>query len=146
VTTIAPQAALAPTGERLGALPRQFVRFAVVGVANTGLFLVIYLLFRTVATATVANLLATLLTTITGTFANGKVTFGVRGLITARQHVKSLAVTVLGTVITTAAVNMAGGSATWEIGALVVASGVVGGARFVLLRHWVFGQAERLVT
>jgi putative flippase GtrA len=138
VTTIAPQAALASTGERLGALPRQFVRFVAVGVVNTGLFLVIYLLFRTVGTATVANLLASLLTTITGTCANGKVTFGVSGLITVRQHVKSVAVTVLGIVSTTVAVNMAGDSEMWELVVLIVASGVVGAARFVLLRHWVF--------
>jgi putative flippase GtrA len=140
VTTIAPQAALTPTGERLGVLPRQFARFAVVGVVNTGLFLVIYLLFRMVATATAANLLATSLTTISGTFANGKVTFGVSGLITMRQHVKSLAVTVLGVMITTFAVNMAGGDQTWELAALVVASGAAGAVRFVLLRHWVFEQ------
>jgi putative flippase GtrA len=138
VTTIAPSAALAPAGERLGALPRQFMRFIAVGVANTGLFLVIYLLFRTVETATVANLLATLLTTITGTCANGKVTFGVHGLITVRQHTKSMAVTVLGAVITTAAVNMAGDSGIGELVALIAASGVAGAARFVLLRHWVF--------
>ncbi len=140
MTTIAPQAALTPTGERLGVLPRQFARFAVVGVVNTGLFLVIYLLFRMVATATAANLLATSLTTISGTFANGKVTFGVSGLITMRQHVKSLAVTVLGVMITTFAVNMAGGDQTWELAALVVASGAAGAVRFVLLRHWVFEQ------
>jgi putative flippase GtrA len=139
VTTIAPpQAALAPTGERLGALSRQFVRFIAVGVVNTGLFLVIYLLFRTVGTATVANLLATVLTTVAGTCVNGKVTFGVSGLITVRQHVKSMAVTVLGVVITTVAVNMAGGGEMSELVALIVASGVAGAGRFVLLRHWVF--------
>lgn len=138
MTTIASQATLAPSEERPGVLPRQFVRFAAVGAVNTGLFLVIYLLFRMVATATVANLLATLLTTISGTFANGKVTFGVSGLITLRQHMKSLAVTVLGIVITTFAVNMADGGTMWELATLVVASGAAGAVRFVLLRRWVF--------
>jgi putative flippase GtrA len=114
------------------------VRFAAVGVLNTGLFLVLYLLFRTVSTATVANLVATVLTTIAGTWVNGKVTFGVSGLITVRQHVKSMAVTGLGMVFTTVAVNMAGGSQLGELAALVLASGVVGGVRFLLLRHWVF--------
>lgn len=140
MTTIVRQTALAPTGAGLGALPRQFVRFAAVGVANTGLFLVIYLLFRTVTTATVANLLAALLTTVASTCVNGRVTFGVSGLITVRQHVKSMAITVLGMVITTVAANMAAGSEMRELVALVVASGVAGAARFVLLRHWVFGS------
>ncbi|MFC0111314.1 GtrA family protein [Kibdelosporangium aridum] len=137
MTTIAPQAALAPTGDRLGTMPRQFVRFAVIGVANTGLSLVFYVLFRMVVTATVANLVATLLTTVIGTVVNGKVTFGVRGMVTVGQHAKSMAVTALGIVITTVAVNIVGGS-TGELVALTVASGVAGGLRFLLLRHWVF--------
>ncbi|RSM72372.1 hypothetical protein DMH04_42830 [Kibdelosporangium aridum] len=137
MTTIAPQAALAPTGDRLGTMPRQFVRFAVIGVANTGLFLVFYLLFRTVVTATMANLVATVLTTVIGTVVNGKVTFGVRGLITVWQHAKGMSLTVLGFVITTVAVNMVSGG-VGELVALTVASGVAGGVRFLLLRYWVF--------
>lgn len=138
MTTIVRQPTLNPSGE-LGALPRQFVRFAAIGVANTGLFLVIYMVFRTVTTATVANLVAALLTTVAGTCLNGKVTFRVSGLITVRQHAKSMAVTVLGIVITTIAANMAGGNEMRELVALVVASGLAGAVRFVLLRHWVFG-------
>ena len=140
MTTIAPRAALVPTCGRLGTLPSQFFRFITVGVANLGLSLVFYLLFRMLATATAANLVATVLTTIIGTVANGRVTFGVRGQITAWQHVKSMAVTVLGFGITTVAVNMAGGSAPGELFALIVTSGVAGGVRFVLLRHWVFDR------
>lgn len=129
-------------------MPHQFVRFAVVGVVNTVLFLALYLVFRTVASATVANLLATWLTTLTGTSANGKVTFGVKGPISLRHHVKSMLVTGLGWVITTVAVNMVdtGGGEMGELVVLVVASGAAGAVRFMLLRHWVFGTTASDTT
>ncbi|MCE7010905.1 GtrA family protein [Kibdelosporangium philippinense] len=139
MTTFAPRAALAPTGE----MQRQFVRFIVIGVANTGLSLAFYLLFRVVTTATVANLAATVLTTVIGTILNGRLTFGVRGLISVSQHAKSMAVTVLGFVITTVAVNMADGSAMGEMAALIVSSGVAGAVRFILMRYWVFTAPAR---
>jgi putative flippase GtrA len=122
------------------ALPRQFARFVAVGVVNTGLFLVVYLGFRLVASAGVATVLATLLTTVTGTSANGRVTFG--GPVGMRHHVKSLAVTVLGMVITSAAVDTfgAGDSRLGELVVLVVASTAAGAVRFALLRYWVFGS------
>jgi hypothetical protein len=53
---------------------------------------------------------ATLLTTLTGTRANGKVTFGVAGAIGMRHHARSMAVTETGMVITTAAVDTFGPS------------------------------------
>ncbi|HEX6361023.1 GtrA family protein [Actinophytocola sp.] len=118
----------------------QFVRFAAVGVVNTALSLAVYLLFRTVLSATAANVLATVLTTIAGTSANGRVTFG--GSVHMRHHVKSMAVTGLGVVITTAAVDMVVGAGQLaELAVLIVASAVAGAVRFVLMRHWVFGSA-----
>lgn len=132
MTVIAPQA---PT-IALGRLPRQFVRYAVVGVANTGLFLALYLVLRLVLSATAANLLATLLTTVAGTTANGRVTFGVP--VRPHQHVKSIAITGLSLAISTAAVNLAGLGTLGELAVLVAAGIVTGAMRFVLLRHWVF--------
>jgi putative flippase GtrA len=132
VTVIAPEVSVSRP-----VLPRQFVRFAAVGLLNTAVFLVVYLLFRTVVSATAANLLATFLTTLTGTSANGKVTFGVHGPIGLRQHARSMAVTILGLVITTVAVNLAG-TAVSELVVLVMSGAVAGGIRFVLMRHWVF--------
>jgi putative flippase GtrA len=119
-------------------LRSQFVRFAAVGMANTALSLAVYLAFRTVVSATTANLLATLLTTIAGTSANGKVTFG--STVHMRHHVKSMAVTGLGIVITTGAVDMLGTGAGQlaEAAVLIAASAVAGIVRFVLMRHWVF--------
>ncbi|WP_285507093.1 GtrA family protein [Actinokineospora sp. NBRC 105648] len=139
MTVIAPRTSLVPTV----ALPRHLVRFAAVSVANTVLFLAVYLLFRTVLPATGANVLATVLTTVTGTAANGRVTFGVDGAIGVRRHLKSMAITVLGLVITTGAVSLvgAGGGTVDEMAVLVVAGAVAGGLRFALLRHWVFAPA-----
>ncbi|MEU5695904.1 GtrA family protein [Actinosynnema sp. NPDC020468] len=132
-----------PTFPRLAlpAVSRDLVRFAAVGVVNTGVFLLLYLAFRTVLPVVVANVLATVLTTIAGTSANGRVTFRVTGPVGVRRHAKSLVVTVLGLAITTGAVDLVGsGSAAGEVLVLVVASAVAGSARFVLMRHWVFGR------
>jgi putative flippase GtrA len=136
VTTIAPPAVLAPA-ERAPALTVQFVRFAAVGVVTTGLFVGLYLVFRTVASATLANLIATVLTTVSGTRINGRVTFDVRGPIRLRHHVKSLLVTGLGLAITTYAVTLVTGEFA-EVVVLVLASGVAGAVRFVLMRQWVY--------
>lgn len=137
MTTIAPPLARTLTS----GVSRQFVRFAAVGVVNTGLFLAVYLAFRTVVPAGPAALLATLLTTVTGTCASGKVAFGVDGPVSVRHHVKSMAVTGLGIVITSAAVSTfgAGAGQLGELAVLVAASAAAGAVRFVLLRHWVFG-------
>jgi len=122
------------------ALPRQFVRFVAVGVVNTGLFLVVYLGFRLVVSAGVATVLATVLTTVTGTSANGKMIFD--SPVGLRHHVKSMAVTGLGMVITSAAVDTfgAGRGRLGELVVLVMASAVAGTVRFLLLRYWVFGS------
>lgn len=129
-----------PAAAAPDALPRQFARFVAVGVVNTGLFLAVYLLFRTLLPAVVANVLATWLTTVIGTKVNGKVTFGVQGAIGLGHHVKSLAVTLLGLAITTGAVDMVAtdGNAMAELVVLTVASGAAGAVRFALLRVWVF--------
>lgn len=124
------------------ALSRQFVRFVAVGVVNTGLFLVVYLAFRFVASPAVATVLATTLTTVTGTSANGKVAFGIDGPVRVRHHVKSMAITVLGMVITSFAVDTfgAGAGEVRELVVLVVASTVAGAVRFALMRYWVFSS------
>lgn len=138
MTTIAPRLTRTlPSG-----VSRQFVRFVAVGVVNTALFLAVYLVFRLVVPAGPAALLATLLTTVTGTCASGKVAFDVAGPVSLRHHVKSMAVSGLGTVITSAAVSTIGTGAGQfgELAVLVAASTVAGAVRFVLLRHWVFGR------
>ncbi|MFD9741192.1 GtrA family protein [Umezawaea sp. NPDC059074] len=117
----------------------RLTRFAGVGVLNTVLFLGVYLAFRTALPTTAASLVATALTTVTGTIANGRVTFGVTGPIALRGHLKSLVVTGLGLVITTGAVTVAGtGGSVDELGVLIAASAVAGVVRFALMGRWVF--------
>jgi putative flippase GtrA len=122
--------------------PRQLVRFAAVGSASTGLFLVLYLILRIPFSPPVANVFGTVLTTLAGTMANGRLTFGVSGMIGARQHLKGLLITALGLAITTAAVAGLGtGGAVVECLVLIAASAAAGGVRFALYRHWVFRGA-----
>ncbi|MET1071708.1 MAG: GtrA family protein [Umezawaea sp.] len=128
---------------RFGGWPRELARFAAVGVLNTGLFLLLYLAFRVALPVTVASLLATGVTAVTGTVANGRVTFRVEGAIDLARHLKSLVVTGVGLVVTTGAVGLVGtgGSAVDEVVVLVVASAVAGVVRFVLMGRWVFRAA-----
>ncbi len=143
MTVIAPPAP-APAAPA-GALPRQFARFLAVGVLNTVLFLGIYLTFRIVASATIANALSTILTTVAGTRLNGKMTFGITGHIRLSHHVKSFAVTGLGIAITSGAITTiaVGQGELSELTVLVLASMVAGAVRFVLLRYWVFAEAHQ---
>jgi putative flippase GtrA len=122
-----------------GTKPRiagQFVRFVAVGAVNTVLFLAVYLMFRTVVSATAASLLANGLTTITGTRANGTVTFGVVGAIRLGRYLRSMVITGLGLLITTGAVSVIHTGS--EVLVLLAAGAVAGLLRFVLLRYWVF--------
>jgi putative flippase GtrA len=141
MTVLAADRATTAVRPRFAVVRRQAARFVAVGVANTALFLVLYVLFRVVLPATAANVLATMLTTVTGTNANGRVTFAVGGRIGLRHQLKGVAVTVLGLVITTGAVGAVdlGDSVPGELVVLIVASAVAGTVRFALLRTWVFG-------
>src|SRR5256885_6003366 len=59
--------------------PARFTRFAIVGVASTIAYVLIYLALRDLLPAWTANTLALILTTIANTAANRRFTFGVRG-------------------------------------------------------------------
>lgn len=120
-------------------LTGQLIRFTAVGIGSTGLFLVIYLVLRTLLTPTAANVVATVITTMVGTGANGRITFGVESTIGPREHLKGLAIAGVGLAITTAAVNaFSTGSTLLELVVLTAAGAVAGGLRFALLRYWVF--------
>lgn len=75
VTDLRPAPAAPPWGPRV----RKLVRFGVVGVASTVAYALLYLLFRQVLDAFVANTLALLLTAVANTAANRRLTFGVSG-------------------------------------------------------------------
>ena len=60
-------------------LVREFGSFAVIGVASTLAYLVIYLLLREGLRAQAANAIALLVTAVANTAANRRLTFGLRG-------------------------------------------------------------------
>jgi putative flippase GtrA len=133
-------------------LPAQLLRFAAVGVASTGLYALLFLLFRGAMAAWGANALALALSAIANTAANRRLTFGRRGRRElARHHVQGFAVFGLCLALTTGTlwllnVFAPGASSAVELAALCIANALGTLLRFVLLRLWVFGPrgaAER---
>lgn len=123
---------------------RQMGRFALIGVASTLAYVLIYLALRGAMGAQAANLLALLVTAVGNTAANRRITFGVRGRSAALRHqVEGLGVFALGLLLTSgalAALHAASPSPprSLEVAVLVVANAAATLARFVLLRGWVF--------
>jgi len=125
-------------------LLRQLVRFAVVGVASTVAYAVLYLLLRGPFGAQAANVTALLVTAVANTAANRRVTFGISGRNrTATHQGQGLVVFGLAWALTSgslallAAVAPTAGRVT-ELAVLVVANLGATVLRFVLLRQWVF--------
>jgi putative flippase GtrA len=125
-------------------LLRQLVRFAVVGVASTVAYAVLYLLLRGPFGAQAANVTALLVTAVANTAANRRVTFGISGRDRAATHQgQGLVVFGLAWALTSgslallAAVAPTAGRVT-ELAVLGVANLGATVLRFVLLRHWVF--------
>ncbi|MFZ0159983.1 MAG: GtrA family protein [Kineosporiaceae bacterium] len=128
-------------------LSRQLIRFAAIGAASTGAYLVLYLLLRPLG-AQQANAIALLVTAIANTAANRRLTFAVRGPERRiRNQLQGLVVFAAGLAVTSGALALMHGlladpGRLWEVAALVVANGMATLLRFVLLRTWVFdGQA-----
>ncbi len=123
---------------------RQAARFALIGVASTLAYVLLYLLLRGAMGAQAANLLALLITAVGNTAANRRITFGVRGREAALRHqVEGLGVFLLGLTLTSgslAALHAASAAPprAAEVAVLVVANAAATLARFVLLRSWVF--------
>ena len=120
------------------------VRFAVVGVASTVAYALLFLLLRGTFGAQAANFAALLLTAIANTAANRRLTFGFHGPPGAIRHqCQGLIVFALGWGLT--AGSLAGLHATAptaphavELAVLVVANLAATVLRFVMLRRWVF--------
>jgi putative flippase GtrA len=127
-----------------GAMPRQLVRFAVIGVASTVANLALFALLRTVTGAIAANVLALLVISVANTAANRRLTFGVRGRDGAARHqMQGLVVVALGLGLTTGALALLGAvapdaSRVVELTVIVLANAVATALRFVLFRSWVF--------
>ena len=131
-----------PPGVPAG-LPRQLARFAVIGVASTLAYAVLFLLLRHTMDAQAANLLALLITAVANTAANRRLTFGVVGAGAARHQFQGLIVFALGLGLTsgslallTALPGTPGRFA--ELSVLVLANLAATVLRFVLMRHWIF--------
>jgi len=122
-------------------LPLQVASFAVVGVASTIAYVLLYLLLRGVMSAQAANVLSLLATAVANTAVNRRLTFGISGRrYAARHQVKGLIAFGVGLALTSgalAALNHPGRGL--EVSVLVAANLVATVIRFVLYRTWVFG-------
>ena len=131
-------------GRRSGELALQIARFAVVGIASTTAYLVLFLLLRGVMSAQAANVLSLLVTAVANTAANRRLTFGISGRRHAARHqVKGLIAFGIGLALTSgalAALNHP--SRGVEVSVLIAANLVATVIRFVLYRTWVFGKSR----
>jgi putative flippase GtrA len=127
-----------------GELLLQMVSFAVVGVASTIAYVLLYLLLRGVMSAQAANVLSLLATAVANTAANRRLTFGISGRLNAARHqVKGLIAFGIGLALTSGALAaLHSPSRGLEISVLVAANLVATVIRFVLYRTWVFGRSK----
>ncbi|KQW47642.1 sugar translocase [Nocardioides sp. Root1257] len=131
-----------------GRLGLQVAMFALVGVASTIAYAVLFLLLSTRVSSFTANLLALLLTAVANTAVNRRLTFGVRGREGAWGHqLRGLIVFAIGLGVTSGSLWLlhASGSPSRgvEVAVLTVANLVVTILRFVAMRAWVFARRPR---
>ena len=139
----------APSGGRRhvlsGELRVQVASFAVVGIASTIAYVLLYLLLRGVMSAQPANVVSLLVTAVANTAANRRLTFGISGRQHAARHqVKGLIAFGIGLALTSgalAALPPHTGRGL-EVSVLVAANLVATVIRFVLYRTWVFGKSR----
>ena len=129
---------------RSAELPLQVVSFAVVGVASTIAYLLLYLLLRVVMSAQAANAASLLVTAVANTAANRRLTFGISGRQHAARHqVKGLIAVGIGLALTSGALAvLPSANRGLEVLVLVAANLVATVIRFVLYRTWVFGKSR----
>ncbi len=129
---------------RRALLLHQLVRFALVGVASTVAYMLLYLVLAEVVGAQAANFTALVLTAVANTAANRRLTFGVRGASgLATHHGQGLVVFALAWTLTAGSLwllhtTAPGAARGTELAVLVAANLVATLLRFVLLRVWVF--------
>jgi putative flippase GtrA len=136
-------------GRRPGELPLQVVSFAVVGIASTIAYVLLYLLLRGAMSAQAANVLSLLVTAVANTAANRRLTFGISGRRHAARHqIKGLIAVGIGLALTSGALaalhstTLNHPSRGVEVSVLVAANLVATVIRFVLYRTWVFGKSR----
>ncbi len=134
-----------------GRLGLQVAMFALVGVASTVAYAVLYLLLRGPLSAFGANLVALVVTTLANTAANRRLTFGVRGRRHAVRHqARGLVVFGVGLGVTSGALWLLHADGHTHHGAevvmLTVANLAVTVMRFVAMRTWVFRRGGRALS
>jgi putative flippase GtrA len=133
-----------PTVRSIAAEARSF---ATIGIVSTIAYVVLFTALRSVASATIANGVALILTAIGNTAANRRLTFGKTGRASLlRDHAAGLAAFGIALAITTGAVGLLERVASnpgraLEIIVLVAANALATVTRFVFLRSWI--SAER---
>jgi putative flippase GtrA len=132
-----------PSRGRLGRLGREALTFASIGAVSTAAYAVLFLAFRALSGAVVANALALVVTAVGNTAANRRFTFGVRdGGSMVRDQVGGLVALAVALAITTAFANLLavlapGAGRLIELVVLVAANGLATISRFILLRSWI---------
>lgn len=125
----------------------QLVRFAVVGVASTLAYALLYLILHPLMGAQWANAVSLLVTAVLNTAANRAFTFGVRGSEgVARHQLQGLFVFAFGLFLTSGSLFVLHSAAPdaskhVELAVLVLANLVATVSRFIALR-WVFRNAR----
>ena len=130
-------------------LPQQVARFAVIGVASTIAYVVLFLLLRGVISAQAANVVSLRVTAVANTAANRRLTFGISGRSNAARHqVKGLIAFGIGLALTSGALAVLNSGTArhgrvTEVLVLIAANLVATVIRFLMYRHWVFGKPKR---
>jgi putative flippase GtrA len=122
------------------------VRFALVGIASTVLFALLFLLFRTVLEPVMANIAALLLATIANTAINRRFTFGLRSRAGAVRHqLQGFVVLAIALAITSGSLIVLhtvspDTSRSLELLVLTGANLLATVVRFLLMRSWIFNR------
>ena len=124
-------------------LAGQVVRFAGIGTVSTGIFAVLFLLLAGPLGPIVADVIALGVCAAANAVANHRITFSHRGRAGGRRQFRAgLAVAAVPVALTVATLLVLGGVGVTapgiDLAALLAISGVVGVARFELMRRWVF--------
>jgi glycosyltransferase involved in cell wall biosynthesis len=131
-------------GDDAGGFVGQVIMFVMIGALSTLAYAVLFVAFRGVTSAMLANLGALLLTAIANTATNRRLTFGVAGRYRVVQHqLQGLLVFGVGLAVTSGSLVtlhalVARPSTMVEVVVLTTANLVVTVGRFVAMREWIF--------
>ena len=128
----------ADSATAVGSTIDQALRYLVVGMSGSVLYIGAYVALELVMTPTLANLIAWLISTVLCNAAHRRLTFGISGGRSAGlDAVFGLLTCVIGLLLSTVAVSLVSASSDLvQVSALLIGSGVGGAVRFLLLRWW----------